>query len=104
MRSALEQAEFPAVLPRRMRSALEQAEFPAVLNRIVSAGNAELPVNRAGVSLDRVSREVQLLADLAGGQRSPQEPEHGPLAFGQRLGGTPGPRRPGEPSFEAFQP
>jgi hypothetical protein len=60
------------------------------LHGLGSGARPELAVDRAGMRLDRVCGQEQLLADLSERERAAQQPKHRFLAFGQRRGDVPG--------------
>src|SRR5262245_46909597 len=63
----------------------QQPEGSSALYRFGPGVNVQLRVELAHMRLDGVDRQVQLLADIAGGQVGRQEAQHGELAFAQCL-------------------
>ncbi|MBV9382766.1 MAG: AAA family ATPase [Streptosporangiaceae bacterium] len=64
----------------------QDAGLPRPRDGVLPGGHPELAVDRPGVGLDRVSRHVQLPADLPQGERSAQQVKHGFLTLGEPLG------------------
>src|SRR5256886_17152309 len=63
----------------------EQAQLASPVDRLGAAVHAELGVDVAHVCLDRAERQVELAADLRGGEVARQEAEHAQLAFAELL-------------------
>src|SRR5206468_4257813 len=64
-------------------SSLEEVQLTAARDRFAAARCAELAVDRAGVRLDRVQREVERSGDLAQRRVARQQPQHGELAVAE---------------------
>jgi hypothetical protein len=54
-----------------------------LLDGVTPHGHAKLAVNRLDMGLDRIRRQVQLLADLAQRQWALEQAQHRHLTFGQ---------------------
>src|SRR6267142_2042101 len=63
----------------------EQSQLASAVDRLGAAVHAELGVDVAHVRLDRAERQVELAADLRGGEVARQEAEHAQLALAQLL-------------------
>src|SRR5262249_60347771 len=71
---------------RRVRACpgLDETELPCMRERIGAGRDAELPVDRPRVTVNRVVREIELAADVAFREASPQHSKDHQLAVAQR--------------------
>src|SRR5215218_6742601 len=79
---------------RRSSRPSDQTQRARAHDGVPSAADVELAVDALDVGLDRVDSHEQLAGDLGVRKQRGQQPQHGPLALGERLQ-QPGRRRAG---------
>src|ERR1700694_115158 len=68
-----------------IHSLLQEVETPALRDGLGTALHCQFAADMQNMLLDRVDAEYQLRGDLAIGSAIHEQPQHLPLAYGQRL-------------------
>src|SRR5215467_13372792 len=98
-----ESMNHPGDLARARRAPLEPQTF-TLRDGLMPGGYAELAVDRLGVRLDGIRRDVELVPDLAKRERAAEQAQDRRLALGERLGDMRFMVAAAEPPVEFGQP